>query len=430
MFDYKIIIGRGAFGKVWKVQLKKYKIDYALKEMCKKKIIDRKSESLIMYERDLLVKMNHPFISNLKFAFQDEDKLYLVMDLITGGDLRFHLYKNKKFNEAQTKFFIACVILSLEYLHKNKIIHHDIKPENLILNSKGYVKLTDFGIARIYRPNNSEDISGSPGYIAPEILCEENHTYASDYFSLGILTYELMKGDRPYLGKSRREIKEKILKHEFIMTKKDLPEGWSIDCADFINKLLKRQQHLRLGFRGIEEIKGHSWLKYYNWKDLYLEKIVAPFIPSPNIENNYNVRYCNMVEKIGIDTQERYKIIQQHSYYSEAFTKFLNFNRYASEANSSNEINMLTNPHAIYSILEEKEQMAFETRDSKKDKNNKHQRRAVSLTDGRYRSILSNNYNTQESTNKDSNGANKVTANEKHHRKNVYSLIRPIIMKK
>ena len=394
--------------------------------MCKKKIIDKKSEALIMYERDLLVRMNHPFISSLKFAFQDEDKLYLVMDLLTGGDLRFHLYKNKCFNEIQTKFFIACVILALEYLHKNKIIHHDVKPENLILNTKGYVKLSDFGIARIYRENNSEDISGSPGYIAPEILNEENHSYTSDYFSLGVVTYEFMKGERPFAGKTRREIREKIMKRDFVLTKKDLPPGWSIDSADFINKLLKKEQNLRLGSRGIDEIKSHSWLKYFNWKDLYLEKMTPPFVPSEFIENNYNVKYCNMVEKIGVNTQERYKRIQSSELYPHVFAKFTNFNRYAEEL-KKNQKECMINPHSIYSLLEEKEQMAFDRR-SEKDNKGKHQRRAVSLTEGRYRSILSNNNNTntKESTNDNNIKEEKVL---KFH-KRTYSTIRPIIMKK
>ena len=379
-----------------------------------------------MYERDLLVRMNHPFISSLKFAFQDEDKLYLVMDLLTGGDLRFHLYKNKCFNEIQTKFFIACVILALEYLHKNKIIHHDVKPENLILNTKGYVKLSDFGIARIYRENNSEDISGSPGYIAPEILNEENHSYTSDYFSLGVVTYEFMKGERPFAGKTRREIREKIMKRDFVLTKKDLPPGWSIDSADFINKLLKKEQNLRLGSRGIDEIKSHSWLKYFNWKDLYLEKMTPPFVPSEFIENNYNVKYCNMVEKIGVNTQERYKRIQSSELYPHIFAKFTNFNRYAEEL-KKNQKECMINPHSIYSLLEEKEQMAFDRR-SEKDNKGKHQRRAVSLTEGRYRSILSNNNNTntKESTNDNNIKEEKVL---KFH-KRTYSTIRPIIMKK
>ena len=394
--------------------------------MCKKKIIDKKSEALIMYERDLLVRMNHPFISSLKFAFQDEDKLYLVMDLLTGGDLRFHLYKNKCFNEIQTKFFIACVILALEYLHKNKIIHHDVKPENLILNTKGYVKLSDFGIARIYRENNSEDISGSPGYIAPEILNEENHSYTSDYFSLGVVTYEFMKGERPFAGKTRREIREKIMKRDFVLTKKDLPPGWSIDSADFINKLLKKEQNLRLGSRGIDEIKSHSWLKYFNWKDLYLEKMTPPFVPSEFIENNYNVKYCNMVEKIGVNTQERYKRIQSSELYPHVFAKFTNFNRYAEEL-KKNQKECMINPHSIYSLLEEKEQMAFDRR-SEKDNKGKHQRRAVSLTEGRYRSILSNNNNTNT---KESTNDNNIKEEEvlKFH-KRTYSTIRPIIMKK
>lgn len=130
----------------------------------------------------------------MHFAFQDTNNLYLAMDLLSGGDLRFHLCKHRKFNEEQTKFFIACILISLEYCHVNNVIHRDVKPENLVLDDKGYVKLTDFGIAKVYQKENYKETSGTPGYMAPEVMCGQNHTIAVDYYALGVIGYEFMKG--------------------------------------------------------------------------------------------------------------------------------------------------------------------------------------------------------------------------------------------
>ena len=132
-FVFIYIIGKGGFGKVWRVQEKKTKKLYALKEMSKTKIIDKKSEKSINGEREFLSFLHHPFIVNMHYAFQDSDNLYLVMDLLTGGDLRYHCSRYRTFSEEQTRFFLACIILSLNYIHKNNVIHRDIKPENLVL---------------------------------------------------------------------------------------------------------------------------------------------------------------------------------------------------------------------------------------------------------------------------------------------------------
>ena len=120
-----------------------------MKEMLKKKILDKHSENGVIYERDLLSRMHHPFIVNMYFSFQDTDYLFLVMDLLTGGDLRYYYCKHRKFNEEEAKFIIACLILGLEYIHSNNIIHRDLKPENLVFDEKGYIRITDFGIAKI-----------------------------------------------------------------------------------------------------------------------------------------------------------------------------------------------------------------------------------------------------------------------------------------
>jgi serine/threonine protein kinase len=145
------------------------------------------------------------------YAFQDRDNLYLVMDLLSGGDLRFHFSKKKRFSEAETslcplftllEFFVACIVNGLEYIHSNNIIHRDIKPENLVFDSDGtmfgrdlgYLRITDFGIARVWTLENARDTSGTPGYMAPEVMCRQNHGIAADYFAVGVITYECMLG--------------------------------------------------------------------------------------------------------------------------------------------------------------------------------------------------------------------------------------------
>lgn len=130
------------------------------------------------------------------------------MDLLLGGDLRYHIARKRKFTEEETKFFIACLVQALEVVHGCGIIHRDIKPENLVFDSDGYLRLTDFGIARYWSPDNAQETSGTPGYMAPEVMCRQNHGVAADYFAVGVIAYECMNGRRPYIGKSRREIRE------------------------------------------------------------------------------------------------------------------------------------------------------------------------------------------------------------------------------
>lgn len=125
------------------------------------------------------------------------------MDLLEGGDLRYHLNKRRKFSEEQTKFFVVCILIAFEYIHKKNIIHRDIKPENIVIDNVGYLHVTDFGIARKFKKENSNETSGTPSYMAPEVLCRQNHTFAADYYALGVIAFECMMGRRPYMGKTR-----------------------------------------------------------------------------------------------------------------------------------------------------------------------------------------------------------------------------------
>ena len=136
-----------------------------------------------------------------------------------------------------TEFFIACIIIGLSYIHSQNIIHRDIKPENLVCDKEGYIRITDFGVAKRNMPDNSSETSGTPGYMAPEVLFTQNHSFPADYFAIGVIGFEFMFGIRPYLGRSRKEIKDVIVHQQVRITYDDLPDGWSNEAADFINSV-------------------------------------------------------------------------------------------------------------------------------------------------------------------------------------------------
>ena len=332
-FEFLYIVGRGGFGKVWSVKSKKINRYYALKQMSKVKIIDKKSIKSINSERDLLSELYSPFIVNMYYAFQDKEFLYLVMDLLPGGDLRYHISIHKKFSEEQTRFFICGIILSLEYIHSKGVIHRDIKPENLVLDSKGYTRLTDFGIAKKNLQDNSSETSGTPGYMSPEVINSKNHSFPADYFALGVIGYEFLKGERPYKGKTRKEIVVQINERQAELTMKEeiknnyeninnINEGekWSKESINFINSLLKRNPEERLGYNGIQELKQHLWLKYYPWNLMKNKNLPSPFIPSD--KGNFDTKYCKGNDYIGEETKLRYEEIFSNDNYDICFKDF------------------------------------------------------------------------------------------------------------
>ena len=320
-FEFIFIIGKGGFGKVWRVKEKKTNELYALKEMSKTKIIDKKSEKSINGEREFLSFLHHPFIVNMHYAFQDNNNLYLVMDLLTGGDLRYHCSRYRYFSEEQTRFFLACIIHSLNYIHKNNVIHRDIKPENLVLDDKGYVCITDFGVAKTNMKDNSSETSGTPGYMCPEVMYGKNHSFPADFFSIGVIGYEFMMGKRPYRGRGRKEIKEQMKNYQAKIKEDEMKDGWSIEGVEFINSLLQRNEKKRLGYsQGIKELKEHPWLKYYPWKDLAKKNLAAPFIPENT--DNFDKKYCESIDDISNETQMRYEEIALCTHFNTVFEDF------------------------------------------------------------------------------------------------------------
>lgn len=264
---------------MWKVQTKRSKQTFAMKEMHKGRVLLKHSASAVMNERRLLARLNHPFIVNMHSAFQDRESLYLVLDYMEGGDLRYHLGHQDSFSEEQTRFFTACILVALEYLHSKQVMHRDLKPENIVMDAQGYLRLTDFGISREVRFNNASDTSGTPGYMAPEVMTRQNHGLGVDFFALGVMVYECMLGRRPYLGPSRKDIREAMLARQVQVSCEELPSGWSAEAGDFANRLLQRKPTARLGYASIEEVMSHPWLTHFPWTQLRAKALTAPYRP-------------------------------------------------------------------------------------------------------------------------------------------------------
>ena len=357
-FKFLEIIGRGGFSQVWKVLYLKYNKIYAMKKMYKIEIIDKKCEKDILIELSLLSRIHHPFIVNIHFAFQDSDYLYLICDYFPQGDLRYQIINKKSYTEKQVKFVISNILLSLEYIHINNIIHRDIKPENILIDDKGYLAITDFGIARFKKDQNFNEKSGTPGYMAPEVLFAKNHGFSVDFYALGVIGYELIFGRRPYMNIQRKALQQEILTKETQINEKELPKGYSLNCMHFINGMIKRKDSERLGYNNIKEIFNHKFLSDINFQKLYNKKIRSPLRLYINLDGNFdsrNVRY-NKYLFLTNKTKMRYVKISQNKKEYEQFFKdyYFYFNEFDLFDRKNTKIkNKFINPHKNYNENED-----------------------------------------------------------------------------
>ena len=325
-----------------------------MKEISKvKTYLDENIESL-KSEFNILKKLHYPLISNLYFSFQDKENVFLILDYLPGGSLRSHsprVYPQVAiFSEIQIKFLISNIILSLEYIHNQRIIHRDLKPENLLFDDEGYLHLTDFGISKIYKSDDSPilDISGTPGYISPEMIKGEPQNFVSDFFGLGIVTYELIFGKRPFEGDNKDEIANSILNKKIYLDKNNMVKNFSLDAADFINRLLRKNNKQRLGSRGIEEIKNHKWLEDLDWFSIEYKNIDTKEIGIINVLKK-NERKDKLGDDINFrDRIEKYSIILNKINKDNIFKEFyFNYND-----NKNNEDNNIKNDFADDNFFE------------------------------------------------------------------------------
>nr|XP_030708821.1 ribosomal protein S6 kinase alpha-2 isoform X4 [Globicephala melas] len=230
-------------------------------------------------ERDILAEVNHPFIVKLHYAFQTEGKLYLILDFLRGGDLFTRLSKEVMFTEEDVKFYLAELALALDHLHSLGIIYRDLKPENILLDEEGHIKITDFGLSKeaIDHDKRAYSFCGTIEYMAPEVVNRRGHTQSADWWSFGVLMFEMLTGSLPFQGKDRKETMALILK-----AKLGMPQFLSVEAQSLLRALFKRNPCNRLGagLDGVEEIKRHPFFVTIDWNKLYRKEIKPPFKPA------------------------------------------------------------------------------------------------------------------------------------------------------
>ena len=281
-FNLLKVLGRGAFGKVMLVEKKDTKEVYALKSLRKDEVIDKEQIEHTKTEKMILEHANHPYLVNLVYAFQTPEKIFFVMQFMRGGELFQHLRNSKRFDEPRSKFYASQILLGLGHLHSNDIVYRDLKPENILMDDNGNVCLTDFGMAKIIRKNEtSMSFCGTPEYLAPEIITGEGHNKAADWWSFGILVFEMLYGLPPFYSQNQNTMFQLIRDADVRFPTK--PET-SEDVKDLILKLLNKDQKKRLGSKeDVNEIQIHPWFKDIKWAALEKKEVDFLFFNIFNI---------------------------------------------------------------------------------------------------------------------------------------------------
>lgn len=280
------VLGKGGFGEVCACQVRATGKMYACKKLEKKRIKKRKGESMVLIEKNILQKINSKFVVSLAYAYETKDALCLVLTIMNGGDLKFHIYNmggEPGFDINRARFYAAEVVCGLEHLHLQGIVYRDCKPENILLDDHGHVRISDLGLAvEITEGDMVRGRVGTVGYMAPEVIDNEKYTFSPDWFSFGCLLYEMIEGQAPF-----RARKEKVKREEVDRRVKEDQERYSPkfseDAKGLCQQLLKKSPKSRLGCKcgrhGAKEVKLHGFFQCLNWKRVEAGMWEPPFVP-------------------------------------------------------------------------------------------------------------------------------------------------------
>jgi cGMP-dependent protein kinase len=283
-------LGIGAFSRVDLVKVAGCDSEsYALKIMKKKHIFGKNQQQHVMNEKNILSSINCTFIVKLYKTFKDRKHLYMLMESCLGGELWTVLRDRKVFDNSTSKFYTCCVLEAFSYLHTRNIIYRDLKPENLLLGETGYLKLVDFGFAKVIESGKKTwTFCGTPEYLAPEIILNEGHDFTADYWSLGILIFELVTGNPPFTASANNITTNLILRG---IDAVHFPENIMETAATLIKQLCHNIPSERLGFNGIHDIMNNKWFEDFNWEAFRSFTLCAPTIPmisSPMDVSNFD----------------------------------------------------------------------------------------------------------------------------------------------
>ena len=307
-FEIKSVIGRGSVGKILLARYIKDGKYYAIKSMRKDQIISEGIADNILVEKNILIKSQCEFILKLSFFFQTPERIYYVTPFIKGGDLYHKLKSEIFFKEDLVRFYTAQIAVALQYLHNLEITYRDLKPENILLDEDGYIKLCDFGSSVIIRGTEKvKNFAGSPEYAAPEIITYSGHNFMCDWWSLGILIYELLYGNTPFFNMDKTRMYDLINTGAISFPKfiqiegEEKPRNYKVseDAKNIISKFLEKDPGTRLGRKGLDEIKKHPFFSGINFDDLNKKKIKPPFRPNfskeeQDLTNNFDEEYLKL----------------------------------------------------------------------------------------------------------------------------------------
>nr|XP_028588698.1 serine/threonine-protein kinase N2 isoform X1 [Podarcis muralis] len=274
------VLGRGHFGKVLLAEYKNTNEMFAIKALKKGDIVARDEVDSLMCEKRIFETVNsvrHPFLVNLFACFQTNDHVCFVMEYAAGGDLMMHIHTDV-FSEPRAVFYAACVVLGLQYLHEHKIVYRDLKLDNLLLDTEGFVKIADFGLCKegMGFGDRTSTFCGTPEFLAPEVLTETSYTRAVDWWGLGVLIYEMLVGESPFPGDDEEEVFDSIVNDEV-----RYPRFLSTEAISIMRRLLRRNPERRLGAgeKDAEDVKRHHFFRLIDWNALLAKKMKPPFVP-------------------------------------------------------------------------------------------------------------------------------------------------------
>ncbi|XP_043912014.1 G protein-coupled receptor kinase 5 [Protopterus annectens] len=305
------VLGKGGFGEVCACQVRATGKMYACKRLEKKRIKKRKGEAMALNEKQILEKVNSRFVVNLAYAYETKDALCLVLTIMNGGDLKFHIYNmgNPGFEEDRATFYAAEILCGLEDLHREGIVYRDLKPENILLDDFGHIRISDLGLAvKIPEGETIRGRVGTVGYMAPEVLNNQRYTFSPDYWGLGCIIYEMIAGQSPFRGRKekvkREEVDRRVLETEEVYSDKFSEEAKSV-CKMLLTKDMKE----RLGCKGegALEVKRHPFFRTINFKRLEAGKMDPPFVPDPRAvycKDVLDIEQFSTVKGVNLDQKD------------------------------------------------------------------------------------------------------------------------------